>query len=57
MSDFINISVNKLVKLEGLMFCIQCNKLFIENKDTKDHGICSLNCGYRYRGLHWSDFL
>lgn len=49
--------VKKTISINNIRFCIQCWKLFDEKKDTKDHGICSLECGYKIRGLHWSHFL
>lgn len=49
--------VKKTVEINNIIFCVQCGKLFNEEVDTKDHGICSLDCGYKIRGLHWSDFL
>lgn len=55
--EMIVLPIKKTILLNGLMFCIQCNKLFVELEDTKDHGICSLSCGYAFRGLHWSDFI
>lgn len=49
--------VKKSIGINSIRFCIQCGKLFAEEEDTKDQGICSLECGYKIRGLHWSDFL
>jgi rubredoxin len=49
--------VKQVEFIKNIMFCIQCGNLFNEQEDTKDHGICSLDCGYEYRGLHWSDFI
>lgn len=45
------------LELEGLCICINCGKLFVEAKDTKDHGICSLSCSYQFRGISVGDFL
>lgn len=47
----------ELIPLKNIIFCIQCGILFNEKDDTKDHGVCSLECGYKLRGLHWSDFI
>ena len=49
--------VKKYIDISNIRFCVQCWKMFEEKEDTKDHGICSLECGYKIRGLHWSDFL
>lgn len=49
--------VKNIEPINNIRFCVQCWKLFNESVDTKDHGICSLECGYKIRGLHWSDFL
>lgn len=49
--------MNKVEQLWGLCFCINCGFLFLQNQATKDHGICSLDCGYEYRGIGWSDFI
>ena len=48
--------IKKVEALNDIRFCIQCWKLFKESPNTKDCGICSLDCGYKIRGLHWSDF-
>ena len=45
------------LKLDGLCICINCGKLFVQAKDTRDHGICSLHCGYQFRGISAGDFL
>lgn len=37
--------------------CEHCGKEFEENPETKDPGICSIHCGYAYRGMSWTDFL
>ena len=49
--------IKKVEFINKIRFCIQCWKLFNEQEDTKDQGICSLSCGYKIRGLHWSDFM
>lgn len=49
--------VKKTVEINSIRFCVQCWKLFNEEVDTKDHGICSLECGYKIRGLHCGDFV
>jgi len=46
-----------VLKLDGLCLCINCGKLFVQAKDTRDHGICSLSCGYQFRGISAGDFL
>ncbi|HEM6635667.1 MULTISPECIES: hypothetical protein [Acinetobacter] len=49
--------LKKAEKLDRLCLCINCNKLFVDAVDSRDHGICSLSCGYAFRGIGWSDFL
>lgn len=49
--------IKEVLFINNIVLCIQCRKLFNEQYDTKDHGVCSLECGYKLRGLHWSDFL
>ena len=49
--------VKKAEKLDRLCLCINCGKLFVDAVDSKDLGICSLSCGYAFRGISWSDFL
>ncbi|HHP6409596.1 TPA: hypothetical protein ACSE3R_003654, partial [Acinetobacter baumannii] len=49
--------LKKAEKLDRLCLCINCNKLFVDAVDSKDLGICSLSCGYAFRGISWSDFL
>ncbi|WNA15572.1 hypothetical protein [Acinetobacter phage HFM1] len=48
--------LSKPLSINRIKMCLQCNKLFIESVDTKDHGICSLSCGYAIRGFSWVDF-
>lgn len=49
--------IKQVCYINNIRFCVQCGCLFNESEYTKDHGICSLECGYKLRGLHWSDFL
>ncbi|WP_000061843.1 hypothetical protein [Acinetobacter baumannii] len=49
--------LKKVEKLDRLCLCINCGKLFVDAVDSKDLGICSLSCGYAFRGISWSDFL
>lgn len=49
--------IKKVNYIDNIRFCVQCGILFNESRHTKDNGICSLECGYKLRGLHWSDFL
>jgi hypothetical protein len=49
--------LKKAEKLDRLCLCMNCNALFIQSVETKDHGICSLSCGYEIRGLSSRDFL
>lgn len=49
--------IQNVLKLDGLCLCINCGKLFMQAKDTRDHGICSLSCGYQIRGLSSNDFM
>ncbi len=49
--------VREIAILKGLCICLNCGKIFVEHPLTNDHGICSLDCGYAYRGISWSDFL
>lgn len=41
---------------QRVTFCEQCGKRFNDWKGNKDPGICSLECGYAYRGLSSRDF-
>lgn len=49
--------LKKAIKLDRLCACLNCNALFIQSVETKDHGICSLSCGYEIRGLSGREFL
>lgn len=49
--------IKKVDYINNIRFCIQCGCLFNESEYTKDHGICSLECGYKLRGLCWSSFI
>ena len=41
--------------INNIRYCVQCGVLFNEYEFTKDYGICSLECGYKLRGLSESD--
>lgn len=49
--------ISKFTVIEHLCICPVCYKIYIDREDSKDYGICSVDCGMKYRGISWSDFL